>query len=549
MSMDRPKSSVQSPAAFTIMELLVAIALTAIIMLLAARIFFETTEAVGRGISLSDVIGNAESVSDQIDLDAKDMLGPQDGKPGDAGGGVLIIVNHVIAPNTGFKWPNNNDVFGVELAKPHGPDDNNEFRPNSDANAIFRPIRSDQLVFFRNRGDQFPITPASTVSFTPVDDGGLAQYMRVWYGHVRRTQANGTSLLNATDFLGVSGDADRYANDWILGRHALFLGEDLTKHPGGALPNNLVPSAAYDSLGVGGAGFTNFALFMGRTDYAYVSLDDPLHSSGTADNGSIVGDDEGLPAYGGIPAATRDRILWATGITPQIYRQRAIDNYTFAQTRLRCNPKPGDNDFDAGQIAQMHPYFMEHVSDFVVEFAADLEDNASPATNSPAATYNPDGKIDVTGAMGGNDSNGLAYTIPAGQIKWYTTLALVNYPGGAVFDSTKPITWPVPAIYEPNREFAPAEISPAGNYEATGAFVWRHDDDEAPQWVDPDGAGPQPAELANTPSFPGASSPYVSQWPYMIRLRWRAHDKKGKLKSGDNVHGVWFEQIIHVPRS
>ena len=58
------------------MELMVAITITALMLFLVSRIFFDTTTAVTQGIATSQVIDNSRAISDQIERDAEAMVGP-----------------------------------------------------------------------------------------------------------------------------------------------------------------------------------------------------------------------------------------------------------------------------------------------------------------------------------------------------------------------------------------------------------------------------------------------------------------------------------------
>ena len=179
------KTRLQS-VGFTVIELLVAIVITSAMLLLINQIFVTSSRAVGRGIGLSDIIANGSAAANQFDLDTELMVGPHEGDLiGTDGGGILIIVNKLIyAP----------------LAKPFGPDTTDEYRTHADDQQVWRWVRSDQLVFIRRRvlaSDlrELPLAPASQNAFSPGDDGGLAKYIRIWYGHVQRTDIDGASPI------------------------------------------------------------------------------------------------------------------------------------------------------------------------------------------------------------------------------------------------------------------------------------------------------------------------------------------------------------------
>ena len=164
---------------------------------------------------------------------------------------------------------------------------------------------------------------------------------------------------------------------------------------------------------------------------------------------------------------------------------------------------------------------MSNVSDFIVEYAADADN---------------DGEIDIDSNNNGWPDNGTLGS-PL-QIAWYgnydETLNQWIYPGnpanpdagGAGFDFTS-AAWTDP--YDP-------VDAPAGLDNAELAHVWRHDDDNV-----------------NPMGDPGAS-----KWPLLLRIRYRMHDQRGDLMTskydtgGTNqyepIAGKWFEVIIPVNR-
>lgn len=527
------KHSRISQYGFTLIEMLVAITVSLILILLIGRMFFDTSKAVQTGVALSDVITGSRGANTQFLDDFEHMLGPHDGAAGDLGGGFLVIAQHVIYPND----PLGIGVSGVQLAKPSGPDDLTEYRPargygsgQGRGEFVFRPIRSDQIVFIRERGDQYPVTPWADNAFSPIDDNGLAQYIKVWYGHVNRTNLDGSDYdvaASAVDnpardgALGNAGGESR-GSDWFLGRQALFLGESLASNPGGNLPNNHANGAWCNAPVVGSGASVTDALYMGLTDYAYASFEDPAHPNGClVTNNDSTGTAANLRLYADLGELSIDG-----------YKIRALRQYTYTRKRLRGNPSPPVADeFEAWQVAQMHPFFIEHVSDFIVEFAGDYE-----TANAPG-TMNPDGFVD---------------TDPDGNIKWYSywyneppSAAFpvgrrltpdASVPGWNEYVFTEPATYPFPTTSapaaSPYRDLS-AETNPPF---ADGAFVWRHDD-EAAKWFD-----------GNTvDGFSPADNDQHSFWPYLIRIRYRIHDKKGRLGSVGQ-HGVWFEQVFKVNR-
>jgi len=297
---------------FTLVELLVAISITVLMLFLINQLFHETTNAVRLGSATSDIIGNARAVDEQFRKDAEPMVGPHEGTfpDSEAGGGIFVILNHTIE---------------APVPLPGG-------------GRVKRDVRSDQLVFIRrgtgsDGSSELPIAPASNNTFS---SGSPAPYIRVWYGHLRRTEAeyktffrdlNRSDLADKTQRLGDLG-RNELASDWILGRQALFLYEE-TGNSG--LPPIHVNGGWYDAPRVGDptdSGQTNFisllqgaGLYMALTDAAYVSLDNPESQAGKS-HGTIVGGRTVRDPY-------RDRRLWAS-LADAVYHARAYA-FTFGE--------------------------------------------------------------------------------------------------------------------------------------------------------------------------------------------------------------------------
>lgn len=196
------------------------------------------------------------------------------------------------------------------------------------------------------------------------------------------------------------------------------------------------------------------------------------------------------------------------------YKATAYD-FTYGPQRLLYNQPQSSGGYQSWQIAQSHSALMEGVSDFEVSFAADI-------THSGYTIDISNGKV-----IFGLDIDG------GSNLVWYDMDT-----AAATFTGATPA-------------FTPYDNSTAPVL-ASHAFVFRHDDDQA--WVT------------------GVATPaaYGSQWPYMIRIRYRIHDPRGasvhtddtRLTDGiDNngvdgvddsaesrVPGQWFEQIIKVRR-
>ncbi len=487
----------ESSGAFTLIELLVATVITLLLLFLIDQVFYNTVNAVGQGAALNDIIAASRSINEQLERDSQAMVGPHSGTEGmlpTETGGVLVILQREI-PNAPYILP--------------------------DGSEGTRSVRSDQLMFIRerrapftkdphSRRNTFPICPSAESTFTSPDiSEETAPYIRVWYGHVLRTDPDGTDpddapgsvdTVTANGALGQAGP-NRLANNWVLGRQALFLGTtSSTIHVKGAWYN---VGGATDMSGYSTPAAAIRYLFMGLTDYALFALD------GDTTNGAMVGGIEPTSS----PPTNTSRRLWSTFASPvgssdsdqyTEYRNRAYD-YTYGKKRLRVNPNPSGNTYDAWQIAQMHPYFMANVSDFIVEFAGDYF--KTDGQDSPG-----DKKLDW---------------IDGGNIRWLTHDGFKNEEH-APADATQPFTYPPPV------GTLPYDTNPSALPHADAAFVFRHDDYK-------------PGEL--------------NLWPYLIRIRYRVHDPRSKFRRyvgqydtdnsvfiGEEESGMWFEKVIEVDR-
>jgi len=461
MTTVRPHQRHAHSRGFTIMELMVAIAVASLLLFLINFIFSDTVRAVSRGIALSDVIANTRGAGDQFKLDADAMVGPDTDAATPSG--FLVIANF--------------DV-GTEVRR----------GPRLREEAV--DVRADQVMFIRARDDGgkplLPISPESSGVFTnDFEDGSgtefAADYVKVWYGTLQQTAPDGVTTA------ALGSGVNRIANDWILGRHAMML----CKEPpavGGVAVTGVHAASAKSSATVGGygslpGGFPN-AVYGGLTDIA---------GTGDATTG------EGL-------LAINNGLAGAGSYATEAY------TYCFLANRLQVNIEPqfvSGNDtysFAAWQVAHMHAAFLAHVSDFIVEFAADTD---------------LDGNIDTD-----SDDNGAPDTGDGGIIMWYAADEYENYPGMAgTYDSAKPTTYRLPA-----GAYRTAVFDTADTANRKGVFVWQHNDAAA--------------------ALTGDVTPPIqnSYWPYLIRIRYRMHDSRGTIESGDNQHGMWFEHILKVNR-
>lgn len=348
------KHNQHSFAGFTLIELMVSMAVTIILVLFVNSIFATAGGAVRNGVAISRLIGATTIVTKQMDEDAQGMVGPRDG-------GFLVILNKRLkdvrlTPND----PSRDDA-GSASAKANLPD-----------------LRVDQIGWIRSRGNLKPLAPGGILA-DPSSSYSSASHVRIWYGHCLITETDGSTPDN--DELGETGTPNEIGINFVLGRQALFLDGSIT-NPIGVPQDKRVQvyadSAIADANVVGdglGQGAPTAKLYMGLTDIAAQSLDDIRRKFGTA----------------------------ASSGTPQMARLAA--SFVFGSNRLHANPDPSiEEGYENWQIAQMHPIFVNHVSEMEVSFAGDYEDN--------------DGRIDMVTIEAGGQGSG-SRTRSYETINWY----------------------------------------------------------------------------------------------------------------------------------
>lgn len=310
------RPATQTHAGFTVLELLVAIVATAAMLYVVDQLFLDTVRMMSQGAQISENLATSRTVSEQFQQDAQAMLPAQDANSIDPAG-YLIIFNRVIR--------------NVPVLSPDDP-----------SGETTRDIRSDQLMFIRDARGLVPLTPNNTSGFA---NGATADYARVWYGHVLRTDPDGTGPAAG----GLGTGPNRIGTNWILGRQALLLaGGDASQiHVNNGAAYNTVVSG-YGSIGVPEELELNY---MALSDVSDQTLDNLTGSAGvftTAGDYVKVGYDHSFAPRGHV---------------------------AFGRERLRVNPVPQANTFESWKIAQMHPYLAANVSDFIVEFAGDVDNN------------------------------------------------------------------------------------------------------------------------------------------------------------------------------
>ena len=449
-----------SKQGFTIIELLVALGISAVMIFLIGKFFSEVSGAIRLGINKGEIAAKNNTVSEELyrDFKSSNMVGPVEG-------GFMVLV-HASIPNAPMK---------------HRTTPGGETR---------RHVISDQLLFIRkvgpSAGDPLePLVAAGPNSYAN-SVGNNVEHARVWYGHLRRTRPDGSD----TDVLGGSADSElnKWANQWILGRQVLFLDSAAsgTTHTTVDPAMNL-NAAEFNAPVVGGLAGSAPAnlrfLFKSTADIADTDL-------------------LALTAPG--PGSYLDDTL-----SMDEYRQRAY-MLTYGIERLRVNTEISSR-FESWRVAQAHPFLMDNVSDFTIEFAADINPH--------------DGEVDFITVDGEKEIKWYGY--------WFNRIgkgqrSLRNPQGNlASHNPYEPEVYPIPqnADYPPFDEFPNSRNSVRLPYQFddfpfgfAAAFVWRPD------------------------------PPHDDYWPYLLRFRYRVHDDQGIIGDINDEPGIWFEQIVAVNR-
>ncbi len=517
----------------TLIEMMVALAITTFVILVVNQLFNSVTQTVARGTQASELLQKSRTIDEQLAFETaldnstfndqttpdsakyaqwhSRMVGPAgrngtgvDGNPTNSDpGGVLAIVQRVI-----------NAPLTFEDAQ----------------RGVTRPIRSDQLMYFYDQKSPLDaedkrmptMAPSSRLSFTGDQRDSLnADYVRMWYGHVVQIpegmsttdiDLSSVNNYNSWDLGYTSGTTDTQispnilAQDWVLGRHALFLSDpsltDSSLYTSATPPTFPFGPFVVAPFAIQKAGITNNPMMAnGVVDVTNSTLHDLIYT--------------GYPAIPEIGLNSRPSLL---------NYQNTVLNMMFTRVPLLTANTPVSSDptktteMEAWDYAPTHTYFMGGVSDFIVEFAGDLVTDSFYQITTPTLQIQPDGELDRD---------------PEGRIKWYSAYAnSKTNNNSAIPNPDQPMTYlaPDPSYYKPS--MIPNAMFTRADY----AFIWTHKSSTAV------------ASEANA---------NFTQWPWMLRIRYRLHDRRGDFEGRqitvnaatgqtEPEPGVWYETILPV---
>jgi prepilin-type N-terminal cleavage/methylation domain-containing protein len=364
-------------AAFTLMELMISIALALILVLGINEVFGLTAKTIGAGQALASAYQADRGTQVVMANDFKNMVN-----------NAPLLITSCYQP--AFRSPADQAANQSTNPDIYNPIGQNITYP---LNALSpRVIRLDTISFCARDLFQRQTGGVSGAFITP----GSSYEAYVWYGHLNigdntmpAPTAWSTSTLpgvgtNASGNAPPPGNPNNYyASQWVLGRVALLFQQTTT-----------AASVSGVEYGSTSSVITGYQVQQSRFDVV----------SGTAGSGTNEGNIDAFTAdiyakaiVGPAPAASN----WWGGTNSSNMSQPAWLNY-----RFQCQPKPVQP-LTTDEAAFFAPAFVTGCSQFCVEFAGDYVSQNADGTVNPAVPAGPDGAIDF------NIVNGVR------QIRWY----------------------------------------------------------------------------------------------------------------------------------
>lgn len=434
-----PRGGGRKQAAFTLVELLISIAIVLVLILGINQVFSITSQGVAGGQALSTVIRDNRSAHSVFYDDFRGIVMPANAVGGgfDNGPGMLIRserqyayrsrTDHLGDPNgAGTESPTNAEISDRDL------DGNNI---EGDAGEITHPAiynershRIDRMAFFargmfrRQTGGTFPDTDVD-----PYVAHMSSPEAYIWYGHLRLPDTS-SPVTTAEQYVHRGpGETpynqnrdNAYASSWALGRVVLTMrapdvnGFIFDSETGGTAQNYIdrpdypePPTAAdvlayYQSLAPferkgnwHSTGNPVYNVQWSRYDLAGTTIEEYRDVLNINHEIWLVDPGDADP--------TADPI---TGLNEQPWWVRLSD------TRFQGNPIP-DRPLDSPGVARAAPVFLRGCSQFIVEFAGDFVTQVEDTTHAqfglvfPQDPPQPDGVTDFVVRFDDDNGNGL----------------------------------------------------------------------------------------------------------------------------------------------
>ncbi len=398
---------------FTLVELMISIALVLILILGVNQVFKMSAQTVGAGQTLSDAGRDIRAAQAVMNSDFRSW----------AGDSPAMVINCDSSANSSSKW--GFLTRADELSDPDG----NALTGNGGAPDAWpaipsaRSFRIDQVGFFAHGLFQRQTGNDPSTFVAPMSSSDAW----IWYGHA--------NLINpaATNSYYTPGNGpNKYGASLVLGRTVMLL--RAPDSSGNIYDNSSTPITQAYIVG------SNVSPI---TASAHVA---PILAAAAAGDGMTA--ESSRYDLGG--TTIYDFGQRVTIATPN----SALASMCF---RAQCLPqviKP----LSPRGMAQSSPYFVGHVSQFIVEFAGDYARQKGDGTpNNAAGGYDPDGVLDF-------DWNGTSR-----QIHWY---GLPRYSGGALQASPVRDFIKVQAPFEVTLPTATAQADYRGVAPGSGGFSY-----------------------------------------------------------------------------
>jgi prepilin-type N-terminal cleavage/methylation domain-containing protein len=541
------------PRAFTLVELIISVALVLVIMLGVNFVFKMAGDTVNAGQSLNESVRGTRAAQATL-FDDFSRYAPD-------GPSLLLRSRSQVAfrnrqdelSDTDYRESGSFAERTSAKATIIDLDGDGLFNSPGERALITSPgrrvSRVDVVSFFargtfrRQTGGQVGINPSNSPGIDPtaplVSSRGSSEAW-IWYGHLAIPDNNGTFTINTPGENGGTSKSNPgvglfstnpnnfYASNWILGRFAAVLVE-----PGDHDRNPATPNRIGDPSEV----------FIGRNPTAPVDSRSPLTQQSSAYYQEADGSTVQFPAGGGI-IAFRDSRFDLVGTSISGYRQilsnaiNALGLNTDWWSEMMLGPRFETNPFivrpiTARSIAQQAPIFLPGCTQFIVEYAGDFlsQDNDPTSSNfgDVVGVFFPPGQNRVTQPTDGE----IDYIVVNGvkQIRWY------GLPRDSSGDTIAQGYTSGPQGNRNNRliDVVPLRdlIQTAPGYSGQQAFF------EKSTPMLPSGSGNYANSMDLDDDYTCAWGPNDTVRPRMIRITMVVDDPTGRLAEGQTVEFVF----------
>jgi prepilin-type N-terminal cleavage/methylation domain-containing protein len=362
------------PAGFTLVELMISVALVLVLILGINQVFSITSQGIAGGQALSAAIRDNRGANAVMYGDIRNVVMPRNATGGTFDDGPAFVIrserqyayrnraDHLGDPDgAGMDAPTDAEIEDWDLDNNNSDTDPGETTAAALVNA--RSHRRDQLMFFaRDLFRRQTGASADGADTDPFVARMSSSEAMVWYGHLELT---GTASAGLVD----------YATDWALGRVVI----------GMRTPEGPFPGVILDDRGVEQSFIRRIAAYDPNNPDAYYDNLHPFQKNSAMlqehrvdlAGTSIAEFTDILAGYHRLWQYRRGDISVPPDPAPPWY-ERMTD------FRYQANPTP-DRPLTSESVASMAPIFLRGCTQFVVEFAGDFvtQDTATFLNGTP----------------------------------------------------------------------------------------------------------------------------------------------------------------------